>query len=171
MLKALRRSSESKNIARQLCADLLNQARTPAFFVSLGVPDSLDGRFDLVVLHAWLVLEQIAPDHRLSQALVNEVFVSFEEALRELGTGDAGINRRLKVLASAFYGRLSAYRMAKNQEDLAEAIWRNVYRGVEDHRMHAEHLAKYAAASRSKLALGQAATGTLKFPPLMAIQA
>lgn len=133
------------------------------------MPDTMDGRFDLVALHAWLVLDKIAPDKRLSQFLINEIFASFEEALRELGTGDAGINRRLKTLASAFYGRLSAYRVARDHEDLAKAIWRNVYRGAEARRMHAERLARYVTASRSELnRVGLPGSG-LKFAPLPTI--
>ncbi|MBV9570598.1 MAG: ubiquinol-cytochrome C chaperone family protein [Alphaproteobacteria bacterium] len=166
MLKTLRRSTVTRSTARRLCSELLHQARAPVFFLRLKVPDTIDGRFDLVALHAWLVLEWVGSDQRLSQALINEVFRSFEEALRHLGTGDAGINRRLKTLASAFYGRLSAYQAATTPTELSEAIWRNVYRGSDSCRAYAERLARYVAASRSELAKTELSAGRLKFAPL-----
>jgi len=116
------------------------------------VPDTLDGRFDLVALHAWLVLESVRGEPALSQATVDEIFLQFDEALRHLGTGDAGMNRRLKTLAGMFYGRLDAYRQAATTDDLAKAIQRNVFRGTEDQKAQACALAIYAVAARSRLA-------------------
>src|SRR3954463_14409938 len=99
MLRVRRRSSKRKALAQSLCSDLLAQARDADFFTHFGVPDSMDGRFDLVVLHAWIVLERIQSDAPLAQAVVDEIFVNFDEALRHLGTGDAGMSRRLKTMA------------------------------------------------------------------------
>ena len=152
MLKALWRPRQSKEIARRLCAILIAQARTAAFFTLFRVPDTMDGRFDLVALHAWLMLEPLESDPAVAQALVNEIFLQFDEALRDLGTGDVGMNRRLKTLASAFYGRLQAYRNTSTQEDLAQAIRRNLYRGAPERKPQADALATYVMRSRSRLA-------------------
>lgn len=165
MLKALRRARQSKESARRLCAILMAQARTTAFFTRFCVPDTIDGRFDLVALHAWLMLEPLAGDPALAQALVNEIFVHFDETLRDLGTGDIGMNRRLKTLADAFYGRLQAYRRTVTQEDLAQAIGRNVYRGALDRQPEAHALAAYAMRSRSHLANLDNPSG-VEFAPL-----
>src|SRR2546423_5748722 len=143
MLKALRRSRQRKITARQLCAALMAQARAPVFFTRFGVPDTMDGRFDLVVLHAWLALERLQSDPALAQALVNEMFLQFDEALRDLGTGDVGMNRRLKIMAGAFYGRLEAYRSTSMHDELAAAILRNLYRGAGERQPDAKALATY----------------------------
>jgi cytochrome b pre-mRNA-processing protein 3 len=165
MLKALRRSRQSKETARRLCAILMARARTTAFFTRFHVPDTMDGRFDLVALHAWLMLESLADEPALAQALVDEIFVQFDEALRDLGTGDVGMNRRLKTLAGAFYGRLQAYRNTSTQEDLAQAIGRNLYRGALDRQAEADALAAYAMRSRSHLANRDNPSG-VEFAPL-----
>src|SRR6516164_3157839 len=127
MFGSLRRRSERKTIAERLCRSISDQARAPVFYGELGVADSLDGRFDLVVLHAWLVLDALgsAGETALAQCLVDALFVQFDEALRELGVGDMGMSRRMKNMAEAFNGRLAAYRAAATQEELAGAILRN----------------------------------------------
>jgi cytochrome b pre-mRNA-processing protein 3 len=126
----------------------------------------MDGRFDLIALHAWLVLEKMESDPPLAQALVDQIFLNFDEALRHLGTGDLGMNRRLKAMASAFYGRLRVYRAASSLDELGEAIHRNLYRGACDRRNHAEIVATYAWAARSTLARTDAAADKLEFGPL-----
>jgi cytochrome b pre-mRNA-processing protein 3 len=153
-------------MARRLCAELITQARAPEFFRMLGVPDTMDGRFDLVALHAWLVLDRLKTDPRLAQALVDEIFVNFDEALRHLGTGDMGMNRRLKTMASAFYGRLQAYRAASSESDLCAAIHRNLYRGAEEKRERTKAVAAYAWSARSRLASSDLTAGRLEFGPL-----
>jgi len=152
MLKALRHSWQLKEAARELCAAVMAQARAPEFFTRFGVLDTMDGRFDLVALHAWLALDRLKSDPAFAQALVTENSLQFDDALRDLGTGDIGMNRRLKTMAGAFYGRLQAYRGASTREELAQAIWRNLYRGAPDRQPQAEALATYAIGSHSLLA-------------------
>jgi cytochrome b pre-mRNA-processing protein 3 len=167
MLNFAQRAAETRSQARRLCADVMERARAPVFFTELCVPDTMDGRFDLVALHAWLALDRLAsePEPALSQAVVDEIFVGFDEALRQLGTGDIGMNRRLKAMAEAFYGRLQAYRAATDLEELATAIGRNLYRGGAD-RAEALVMATYAFAAHSHLAKANVAEGRLDFGPL-----
>jgi cytochrome b pre-mRNA-processing protein 3 len=168
MLNSLRRAAETRSQARHLCAGLMERAREPVFFTELCVPDTMDGRFDLVALHGWLVLDRLGsePEPALSQALIDEIFVGFDEALRQLGTGDIGMNRRLKAMAEAFYGRLQAYRAATDLGELAAAIARNLYRGTGADRGEALAMATYAWAARSHLAKANVAEGRLDFGPL-----
>jgi cytochrome b pre-mRNA-processing protein 3 len=116
MLNAMRRSKERRALAARLYAALVARARDPVFFARFAVKDTLDGRFDLVVLHAWLVLDRLkmAGAASLSQAFVDTVFIGFDEALRELGAGDIGMGKRVKKLADAFYGRMQAYGEAQD---------------------------------------------------------
>ena len=164
MLKALRRNATARGRAESLCAALMERARAPVFFTRLRVADTMDGRFDLLALHAWLVLDRLQGEAALSQALIDTLFLHFDEALRQMGTGDIGMNRRLKTLAGAFYGRLQAYRDAADAPALADAIRRNVYRGADDRVAEAQALATYALNARSHLA--SSPPGELDFGPM-----
>ena len=75
MLNFMRRAAETRSQARRLCAGLMERARAPVFFTELCVPDTMDGRFDLVALHAWLVLDRIAGEPQLTQALIDRQVV------------------------------------------------------------------------------------------------
>ena len=167
MLNLLRKSAARKEFASKLEAQLVARARDPYFFRVLTVPDTVDGRFDLVALHGWLALERLkaAGMDAAAQALTDSLFIGFDEALREQGTGDMGMGRRMKAIASAFFGRLSAYSGAKDEEVLAEALAKNVWRGAAvDERARA--LAAYVASARIALMRGDLKSGVLDFGPL-----
>jgi cytochrome b pre-mRNA-processing protein 3 len=170
-LNLLRKSAARKEFAARLEAQLVARAREPIFFQDLNVPDTVDGRFDMVALHGWLVLDRLktAGMDTAAQALTDILFVSFDEALREQGTGDMGMGRRMKAFANAFFGRLAAYGGAKDKAMLAEALARNVWRGgsVDD---HARLLADYVMRARACLARSDLATGVLDFGPLPALK-
>lgn len=116
---------------------VVEQARRPAFYARLGVPDSLDGRFDMIVLHAALLVRRLrgegADGTRLAQALFDEMFADMDRSLREMGVGDLGVGKRVKSMAKAFYGRAAAYEKGLVSEDgsLAAALRRNLYGTVE----------------------------------------
>jgi cytochrome b pre-mRNA-processing protein 3 len=166
MLNALRRKADVRRAAGRLCAGLMAQARRPVFFTDFGVPDTMDGRFDLLALHAWLMLETCEREPALAQALIDEIFLHFDEALRQMGTGDVGMNRRLRTLAGAFYGRLQAYRTAADVQALTDAILRNLYRGAHDRVSEAQVMATYAANARSHLTGFRLGESELDFGPL-----
>lgn len=171
MLNALRRRAQKRLICESLWAGLVARARSPVFFEELAVADSIDGRFDMLTLHAWLVLDALGRlgDQALSQALVDALFTQFDEALREQGAGDMGVTRRMTKMADAFYGRLKAYREAAGPAELTAAIERNVYRGAEGRRTQAEALARYALAARDYLAHVNIGAGELDFGPELAV--
>ncbi len=167
MLNLLRKSAARKEFAARLEAQLVSRARAPVFFRSLNVPDTVDGRFDLVALHGWLVLARLKETgmEAAAQALTDILFIGFDEALREQGVGDMGMGRRMKAFAGAFFGRLTAYSGAKDEAMLAEALAKNVWRGavIDD---HARALAAYVVSARAALAAGDLANGDLDFGPL-----
>ena len=167
MLNAWRKSAERRRLSERLCADLIARARAPVFFRDYDVPDTIDGRFDLLALHAWLVLERLDAAGRrdLAQALTDGLFVRFDEGLRDLGAGDMGMGRRMKKLAEAFYGRMRAYGEAADDAALAAAVERNVYRGA-GHGEHARALALYARLARIHLSSADIAGGEMNFGPL-----
>lgn len=163
MLNALRQGKERRDLAGRLYAALVKRAREPVFFERFGVADTVDGRFDLLVLHAWLVLDRVGTAG-LSQALIDTIFVGFEEGLRELGAGDIGMGKRVKKLAGAFYGRLEAYRHADGEAPLAEALARNLYRGRQQDQ--AVGLAAYVSSAKATLADCNVEAGIVDFGPL-----
>jgi cytochrome b pre-mRNA-processing protein 3 len=119
ILQRFRRQSPA-DPAGQLYQALVAQSRRPEFYTACGVPDSLDGRFDLLVLHVVLVLRRLksegASGRALGQALFDIMVTDFDRALRELGVGDVGVAKRMKAMISAFYGRLAAYDAALAEE-------------------------------------------------------
>ncbi|HXC57365.1 MAG TPA: ubiquinol-cytochrome C chaperone family protein [Rhizomicrobium sp.] len=170
MLNALRRNAERARTVQALHAALTAQARSVTFFREYGVADTIDGRFDMVALHAWLVFGRLrsAGLEDLARGLSDAIFVAFDEGLRDLGTGDMGLGPRMKKLGNAFNGRCQAYEAAAGDETaLREAILRNVYRGAAGHEAAAAALARYALTARAQLEHGNPADGTLDFgtPP------
>jgi cytochrome b pre-mRNA-processing protein 3 len=168
MLKALRRASARAKAARSLYDALIAQARQPVFFADFGVQDSLDGRFDMVALHAWLVLDRVhaAGLMPLAKHLTDTIFIGFDEALRDLGAGDIGMGRKIKRMREAFNGRLRAYDLANGETEFAAAIVRNVFRGNEQRKAESLIIARYVLASRIRLAGCDPNTGELEFADL-----
>jgi cytochrome b pre-mRNA-processing protein 3 len=150
MLNLLKQSAARKQAAAVLYDGLVRRAREPVFFITFGVADSIDGRFDLLVFHAWLVLAELKGQPP-AQALTDMIFTGFDEAMREQGAGDIGIGHKLKAMAKAFYGRMSAYDAATSPDQLAAALARNLWRGSEPD-VRARGLAAYAQATRQYLA-------------------
>ena len=167
MLNLLRKSAARKAFARALYDQLVERARAPLFFRELAVPDSIDGRFDLVTLHAWLVLERLksAGLDEAAQVLTDTVFIGFDEALREQGTGDMGMGRKMKAMADAFFGRLAVYSAAQDPETLAAALAKNVWRGSAAADAQ-QRLAAYVGTARAALGSCDLEAALLDFGPL-----
>ncbi len=112
-------------------------ARQPSFYAALGVPDTLDGRFDLVGLHVFLLIRRLTeappPGPALAQAVFDAMFNDMDLNLREIGVGDLSVGRRVREMWEAFHGRAAVYAAALDGDDppaaLAEALVRNVWRG------------------------------------------
>ncbi|MBV9548889.1 MAG: ubiquinol-cytochrome C chaperone [Alphaproteobacteria bacterium] len=161
MLNLFRKSAARKALGLRLYGELISRARALVFFREFEVADTIDGRFDLVALHGWLALEHL--EGEAAQALIDAIFIGFDEAMREQGQGDMGLGRKMKQFADAWYGRLAAYSAAKDTPALAAALARNLYRGARpDDR--AMTLAEYAIAAREYLRY--APDGVLDFGPL-----
>ncbi len=109
------------------------QARQPGFYRDCGVPDSVDGRFELIALHAFLVLHRLKADpantEALGQALFDAMFQDMDQSLRELGAGDLGVGPRVKRMAQGLYGRIAAYEagLCGPAAELEAALRRNLF--------------------------------------------
>ena len=109
------------------------QARQPDFFLRCGVPDSLDGRFEMIALHSFIVLRRLrglgeAADE-VAQVFVDTFVLDLDRSLREMGVGDLGVGKRVKRMAAGFHGRITAYDqgLASGPEELEAALRRNVF--------------------------------------------
>jgi cytochrome b pre-mRNA-processing protein 3 len=132
-LAAWFRRSPREADARRLYAGLVEQARAPAFYDQLGVPDSLDGRYEMLALHMALTLRRLkregAATAALAQALFDQMFADMDRSLREIGVGDLSVGKRVKEMARGLYGRIAAYEagIAGSDPALEQALARNVY--------------------------------------------
>ena len=165
MLNLLKDFAGRKRHTRHLYDGLVSRSREPVFFADFGVADSLDGRFDVLAFHAWLALKELQGTE-LAQILTDTIFTGFDEAMREQGVGDMGIGHKLKAMAKAFYGRLAAYDGARNEDELAAALARNLWRGAPPDA-RAKKLAAYAFSARRHLA--ESLPQALDFGPLPTI--
>ena len=107
-------------------------ARRPEFYERGFVPDTFDGRFELITLHAALYMRRARASGEdgkdLAQAIFDRLFKSFDYALRESGTGDLSVGKKIRKLGEAFYGRARAYDDAldlKDQGEMSAALLRN----------------------------------------------
>ncbi len=136
-LPRLFKESRIEAAVYKLYGRAVEQARQPAFYVDCGVPDTPDGRFDMIALHIGLLLRRLRPDHHLTadfaQALFDLMFSDMDQNLREMGIGDIGVGKRIKSMAQAFYGRLAVYDAGlktPNDDELVAGLKRNLYRNV-----------------------------------------
>jgi cytochrome b pre-mRNA-processing protein 3 len=139
--------------AAALYAAIVAAARQPKFYADWGVPDTVDGRFDMIVLHLYLVLQRLkveAPE--LSQTLSETFFSDMDRSLREMGVGDLSVGKKVRKMAEAFSGRLKAYAAAAEQGELnlVESLQRNVYAG--ENSPHAVDLAQWLNQAAANLA-------------------
>src|ERR1041385_4793859 len=127
------RRSAAPSPAEALYLGLVRQARQPAFYARCGVPDSVDGRFDMITLHMALLLLRLKAEGPaaadLGQALFDTLFADMDRSLREMGVGDLGVGKRVKEMGKAVYGRLAAYEagLAGAPGELEAALTRNLY--------------------------------------------
>jgi cytochrome b pre-mRNA-processing protein 3 len=136
-----------------LYAAIVAAARQEKFYVAYGVPDTMDGRFDLQVLHMYLVLERLAEfgaeTADVRQALTDRFFTAMDSALRETGVGDLAVGKKVRKMAEAFFGRMTAYRTSTNEESLQQALTRNIY--VDTDAAKAGALAHWTILARNAL--------------------
>ncbi len=172
MLNRLFRSDRAADaMAAAVYGAVVAQARQPVFYAVLGVPDSVTGRFEMVVLHAVLVLERLKregePGRDLGQRMFDHFCSDMDQSLRELGFSDLAVPKRMKALGESFYGRADAYgRSAMDATGLAAALERNVFVGAEL-SADAARLANYAIATQQWLAATpweKLVKGELAFP-------
>ncbi len=121
--------------AHPLYGQIVAQARQPDFYRAAGVPDTVQGRFEMIALHMFLVLHRLKQEGGagadLAQDLFDLMFQDMDRNLRELGTGDLAVGKRIKTLAKELYGRIAAYEKGltggTGAAELEQALARNIF--------------------------------------------
>ncbi len=136
-----KRDSGRRKTIERLYGAIVAQARQPDFYRSMGVPDTVEGRFDLLVLHMHLVNQRLSgfgeAGTALGQELLDHFFEDMDASLREIGIGDLKVPKKMRTLAEAYLGRSALYAAAiakGDQPALASAIARNILAGAEASR-------------------------------------
>ena len=160
-----------KAAADKLYAAAVARARDPVFYARLGVPDTPEGRFEMIALHGFAIMRRLksagAPGAQLSQDVFDALFADLDRNLREMGVGDLAVGKRIKRLATQFFGRVLAYEqgLAAGEAALSEVLARNIYAGK---CLGAAELASYVSALDRGLAAHDGAellAGRLILPP------
>ena len=156
-----------------LYGTIVAQARLPCFYQDYAVADTVNGRFDLIVLHLSLVLDRLSTEPSLRdlwQALFDRFCQDMDHNLREMGISDLKVPKEMRRIGEAFYGRAQAYRTALACADdllLGEALARNVYDGGPPSQDATVRLSAYIRDAVRSLAgqdSGALAAGTVQFP-------
>jgi cytochrome b pre-mRNA-processing protein 3 len=162
ILPVFRRNNHDRSV-HTLYGVIVAQARSPVFYTAYGVPDTVEGRFELIVLHLVLVLDRLEqtnqggsprrPERTAGQELFDVFCRDLDHNLREMGTGDLAVPREMRRFGEAFYGRQAAYRAAlatTDPRELEKTLARNIFEvdGVDD---KATRLARYARAAAGQL--------------------
>ncbi len=143
--------------AEALYLRLVAQVRQPGFYVYAGVPDTLDGRFDTILVHVFLVLHRLkgleGPAAALRQDLLEVMLADMDRNLRELGVGDLSVGKHVKRMVAAFGGRMEVYDAALAASDgaLEEALRRNLYGTVTPDEAEVACMAAYLRAAAESL--------------------
>ena len=135
-----RSKNKYKDITPEIYQNIIERSRSKFFYLNLDIDDSFESRFDIIILHSFIIfyfLKNISNDEKnLSQLLFDYMFNDFDNNLREMGFGDIAVNKKMKVFITAFYGRITNYSkgvdlILKNDDDekLNLAISNNIYKG------------------------------------------
>lgn len=172
IFQRFRRSRRPDTISA-LYGTIVAQARLPCFYRDYAVPDTINGRFDLLVLHLTLMIERLSGEEALreqSQALFDRFCQDMDGNLREIGIADLKVPKEMRRMGEAFYGRAQAYRNGLTEADdgaLAEAVSRNVYGGAPADQGLPQRFAAYMRKVARHLAGQDAAAlvvGTVSWP-------
>ena len=158
MFQRLRFREDPRDNIRRLYGAIVAQARTPEFYADYGVPDTIEGRFDMVVLHVYLVFRGLAAAGEAARVHGQEMFDLFIEdmdaSMRELGVSDLSVPRKMRAMAEGYYGRTGVYDAAlldAGDEKLTAALLRNVYAGGKNAEAGARRLARYVRQAEKGL--------------------
>ena len=158
MIWRLFRPNPEDHSIGELYGAIVAQARAPEFYRDYGVPDTVQGRFDLIVLHLVLLIDRLGREAGAARGIGQRLFDAFcrdlDDNLREMGVGDLAVPKRMRGFGEAFYGRQAAYLAAfaaADNRELEKALRRNIFQDADVER-GAARLARYVRAARAQFA-------------------
>lgn len=172
-LKRLFRAPRFQAEGRRLHGQIAAQARLPVFYAGFGVPDTIDGRFEMLCLHAYALFHRLKGHGEdadaLAQATYDAMFADLDGSLRELGVADLGVGRRIKTMTEALNGRILAFdrAFAAGDDALRDVTRRNVYGTVSPNDAEVAAMAAYlrqVMAALAALPFGDLCAGRLDLP-------
>ncbi|NKB52013.1 MAG: ubiquinol-cytochrome C chaperone [Rhizobiaceae bacterium] len=139
MFKALFGRNVNSDLAHALYGVVVARSRDLQFYIRYQVPDTFDGRFEILIMHLFLLHNRLKNEDHTSRQISQLVFDAFiddmDAALREIGVGDPSVPKKIAKMTQVFYGRTGAYERALESEDISQAlsvvIRRNLYAGIE----------------------------------------
>lgn len=123
------------DLCQKIYYKCLLASRRPEFYTKFEVADTFDGRFDMLCLIISVYMHKLTREPEktkdFNQNLFDVMFKDIDLTLREMGAGDLGVGKRVKIMSENFMGRLTKYSQSlenKNAFLLARALSRNLYR-------------------------------------------
>ncbi len=173
MIMSFFRKDPAVDAGDALYAAAVEQARSAVLYTKYHVPDTIEGRFEMITLHVYLVLRCLkggeAGASKVGQKLFDAMFQNMDDSLRELGVGDLSVGKKIRKLAENFYGRVGAYEDALQAESqpelLAQTLGRNVY--LDPDSPSAGQLAAYVRATAAAVEMQPVSRligGIVQFP-------
>lgn len=160
----IRKRSPAGRTASKLYGSIVSQAREPVFYTSYGVPDTVEGRYEMIALHVCLVLEGIergATSDAVARALIEHFVTDMDDSLRQLAVGDLSVPRKVKKAAAGLRERHAAYRSALGGDEpvaaMTSALATAMGEALPENGIDHERLARYAVANHQHLEIGHGA--------------
>jgi cytochrome b pre-mRNA-processing protein 3 len=169
-----------REAAEKIYDSIVAQSRNPVFYVRCGVPDTLSGRFDMLVIHMFIVMQNLKLGANEGKLLGKEIIEAFvremDSMVRDLGVADIYVGQEVRKIADLFYRQLVVYTNAveqKNKGALAEAIWKSFQSGDENADVAADELSNYifqAIKNVGEMPLNLLLQGHLNFPEVYGLK-
>ena len=148
-IKKILSKGDEFDISEVYYKNIVDMTRDIELYQKGGVPDSLDGRYELIVLHSHLFIRRLIKAGQngkiLSQKIIDILFKDFDQSLRELGAGDLSVGKKVQKMIEGYYGRASAYEEAlySDKNDLILALERNLYGTVDPSKEQIKYIVNY----------------------------
>jgi cytochrome b pre-mRNA-processing protein 3 len=166
-----------KEAAEKIYDAIVAQSRNAAFYLKCGVPDTLSGRFDMLVIHMFVVLQILKLGGREGQLLAQEIVEAFiremDTIVRDLGVSDRNVPKEVRKIAQLFYGQLLAYSTALQRNDtkgLANEVWKSFQSGEGSNaQIAADAISAYmrgAIKNIQEMPLNMLLQGNIRFPEI-----
>jgi len=147
-LKIFKNKNNSPKVER-FYNDIVLLARNKNLYIHGGVPDTIDGRYELIILHCHLFVKRMiianSEEKIFAQELINYMFKDFDRSLREIGVGDLSVGKKVKFMVSSYYGRANTYQKAliKNSKIMDEALKNNLYGTITPKKNEVKYMKSY----------------------------